>query len=145
MYNGYGRIFKIAVCWSFDKDTARNVITFGVCISLSSHVDKPKNNFLVLGVGPTSNIDGSFSLPDKKFSISFSKTRTKFCLSFQCNADNNYFSVNGKDISENKIANFQTQFCLGSISNGFNVTGSRQVSSNGNVYDFSVDYNSIDK
>ena len=41
--------------------------------------------------------------------------------------------------------NFPIQFCLGSISNGFSATESKEVSSNGNVYDFSVDYNSIDK
>ena len=38
-----------------------------------------------------------------------------------------------------KKINFSTQFCLGSISNGFSNTESREVSLNGNVYDFSVD------
>ena len=46
---------------------------------------------------------------------------------------------------ENKNVNFATQFCLGSISNGFSATESREVSLNGNVYNFSVDYNSVDK
>ena len=41
--------------------------------------------------------------------------------------------------------NFLTQFCLGSISNGFSATESRKVSLNENKYDFSVDYTSIDK
>ena len=57
--------------------------------------------------------------------------------------------VNGKEIfkfkADNKNVNFLTQFCLGSISNGFSATKSKEVSLNGNVYDFSVDYNSIDK
>ena len=57
--------------------------------------------------------------------------------------------VNGKEISEfkadNKNVNFPTWFCLGRTSDGFNTTESREVSLNGNVYDFSVDYNSIDK
>ena len=57
--------------------------------------------------------------------------------------------VNGKEIfkfkADNKNINFLTQFCLGSISNGFSATKSKEVSLNGNVYDFSVDYNSIDK
>ena len=35
--------------------------------------------------------------------------------------------------------------CLESISNGFSVAESRVVFLNENVYDFSVDYNSIDK
>ena len=52
--------------------------------------------------------------------------------------------VNGKEISkfkaDNKNVNFPTQFCLRSISNGFSTSGSRGVSLNGIVYDFSVDY-----
>ena len=47
--------------------------------------------------------------------------------------------------ADNKNINFPSQFCLGSISNGFSTTESREVSLNRNVYDFSVDYNSIDK
>ena len=42
-----------------------------------------------------------------------------------------------------KILTFQ--FCLGSISNGFSATESREVFLNGTVYDFSVDHNCIDK
>ena len=47
--------------------------------------------------------------------------------------------------SSNKNVNFPTQFCLGSISNGFSAIESREVSLNGNVYDFSVNYSSFDK
>ena len=47
--------------------------------------------------------------------------------------------------ADNKNFNFPTQFFLGSISSWFSNTNSREVSLNGNVYDFSVDYNSIDK
>ena len=47
------------------------------------------------------------------------------------NADNSYFFVDGKEIfkvkGNNKIVNFPTQFCLGSISNGFSATESRKV------------------
>ena len=56
---------------------------------------------------------------------------------------------NGKEIysfkADNKSVNFQTQFCLGSISNGFGAFDSRESSIGENVYDFSVDYNAIDK
>ena len=38
-----------------------------------------------------------------------------------------------------------TQLCLGSISNEFSATESREVSLKGIVHDFSVDYDSIDK
>ena len=47
--------------------------------------------------------------------------------------------------ADNKNVNFSTQFCLGGTSNRFSATQSREVSLNGNVYDFSVDYNSIDE
>ena len=47
--------------------------------------------------------------------------------------------------SGNKNVNFPYQFCLVNISNGFSPTKSREVSLNGIVYDFPVDYNSIDK
>ena len=64
------------------------------------------------------------------------------------NADNSYLFVNGKEIfkikADNKNVNFPTQFCLRRISDGFCATESREVSLNGNVYYFSVDYNYID-
>ena len=39
----------------------------------------------------------------------------------------------------------QLNFFLGSISNAFSAIESKEVSLNGNVYDFSVDYNFTDK
>ena len=70
-------------------------------------------------------------------------------MSLHYNADNSYLFVNGKEIfkfkADNKNVNFPTRFCLGSISNGLSNTESKEVSLNGNIYDFSVDYNSIDK
>ena len=47
--------------------------------------------------------------------------------------------------ADNKNVNFPNQLSLGSISNGFDNTESREVSLNENVYECSVDYNSIDK
>ena len=41
--------------------------------------------------------------------------------------------------------NFPSQFCLGSLSNKFDYVDVEKVSLKGNVYDFSVDYNAIDK
>ena len=85
----------------------------------------------------------------KSFSINFTKANAKFCFSLHYNADNSYLFFNEKEIlkckADNKNFNFPTQFCLGSISNGFSATESREVSLNRNVYDFSIDYNSIDK
>ena len=85
----------------------------------------------------------------KKISVNFSKANTKFCLSLHYNSDHSHLFVNEKEMykfkGSNKNINFPSQFCLGSMSNGLSTLASREVSFNGNVYDFSVDYNSIDK
>ena len=83
--------FDSAGLWSFD--TARNVIIFGVDNSSLPHADNRKNNFLVLGEGPTFKINGSFGSPEKTFSINLSKANTKFYLSLHYNADNTYLFV----------------------------------------------------
>ena len=46
--------------------------------------------------------------------------------------------------ADNKNVNFTTQLCLGIIFNRFSASASREVSLNGNIYDFSVDYSSTD-
>ena len=70
-------------------------------------------------------------------------------MSLHNNADNSYLFVKVKEIfkfkADNKNVNFPTQFRLGSISNGSSSTKPRETSLNGNVYDFTVDFNSIDK
>ena len=45
VYSGYGIAFDSAGFWSFDNDTARNVIIFGVDNNSSSHADNCMNNF----------------------------------------------------------------------------------------------------
>ena len=44
-----------------------------------------------------------------------------------------------------KKVDFPTQFCLGSLSNKFEAIDSRNGFLKGNVYDFLVDYNAVDK
>ena len=60
VYSGYGIAFDSAGSWSFSNGTTRNFIIFGVDCSLSSHVYSRKNNFLILGLGPTYGINGRF-------------------------------------------------------------------------------------
>ena len=115
-----------------------NVIMFRVDNTSSSHAENRKNNFLVLGEGPT--FAGNNGLAEKKFSINFSEASTKYCLSLHYNADNSCQFVSEKEIfkskADNNNINFQAQFCVGSISIGFSATESIEVSSNGNVYGF---------
>ena len=80
---------------------------------------------------------------------SFTKEKINVCLNLHYNGENNNFFVNRKEIfkfkADNKNLNFPTHLCLGSISNGFGAIGYREVSLKGNVYEFSVNYNTVDK
>ena len=70
-------------------------------------------------------------------------------MSLHYNGENSYLFVNGKEIfkfrSDSKNINFPTQLCLGSISNELRAIDSREIFLKGNMYDFSVDYNVINK
>ena len=56
MYSGYGIVFDGLGSWNFGNDFTMNFIVFGVYNSSSSHTDNRKNDFLVLGEGPTDYI-----------------------------------------------------------------------------------------
>ena len=59
-YSGQVIAFDRKGEWSFGNDPARNVIIFGVDNSSSSHTDNLKNDFLMLGDGPTFGVYGRF-------------------------------------------------------------------------------------
>ena len=60
VYKRYRMTFDSAGSWSFNNDFARNVIIFSDNNSSLTHADNHKNNFLILGEGPTYGINGSF-------------------------------------------------------------------------------------
>ena len=67
IYSGYGITFGSAGSWSFEDNFARNVIIFGADNSSSRHSDNCKNNFLILGQGPTYGINENFGLLEEMF------------------------------------------------------------------------------
>ena len=81
--------------------------------------------------------------------VQFQQSKDKILLKFNYSHDNSYFFVHGKQIYKLKVdssnVNFQTQFCLGSISNKFDNDESEEASLKENAYDFSVNYDVIDK
>ena len=70
-------------------------------------------------------------------------------MSLQYHCDNGYLLLNGKEIykfkASNKNVNFPSQFLAGSISSKFDYVDSEEVPLKGNVYDFLVDYVTVDK
>ena len=149
VYKGYGTAFDGAGFLCFVNDFAWIIVFFVVNNSSSSHADNCKNNVLVLGERPAA-FNGNVCAAVKKFNSNFSKAKTKFCLILNYNGDNSYLFVNGKEIYKFKADSkyflkiFPTQFCLGGISNKFDIVECREVSFKGIVYNFSVDYNAID-
>ena len=117
VYSGYRITFDGNDDWSFGNDSARNVIILGVDNSSSYYSDNCKNNFLILGEGPTFGLNGRFGSTEKPFRINFTKANTQFCLSLHYNHDNNYLFVNGKKYLNIKlgikISVFQLNFAWG--------------------------------
>ena len=112
----------------------------------SVHVDNKKQDILILGQGPTQELDGTTLTAEKFYSINFTENNKKFCLSLHYNSDNSYLFVNGKEIIKFKAKDsefFAVPLCLGNISKGFSVDNMKKTGLNGYVYDFSVDYDAI--
>ena len=115
-YSGYGIGFDRKGSYSIGNEIGRNVILFGVDMSLSSHLIIRKK-ILILGKGPTQGLEHTLT-PEKLYSINFTKENTKFCLSLHYNGANGYFFVNGTEIikfkaEDSKISAYP--LCLGNI------------------------------
>ena len=81
------------------------------------------------------------------YSINFTVTKKKLCLSLHYNGTNSYFFVNGTEIYEFKAKVSEISvgpICLGNISKDWSVDNMKRTSCTGYVYDFSVDYRATD-
>ena len=75
----------------------QNVLIFGADKSSSIHIDNKKKDMLVLGRGPTQGLESTLTA-EKMYSINFTVTKKKFCLSLHYNRAHNYLFVNGTKI-----------------------------------------------
>ena len=77
------------------------------------------------------------------FSINFTVTKKKFCLSLQHNGVNSYLFVNGTEIIKFKAKDSEivaSPLCLGNISKDWSTDNMKDTGLTGYVYDFSVGY-----
>ena len=113
----------------------------------STNLDNKGEDILILGKGPTQGL-GEHSLSgEKMYSISFTKVNTKFCLSLHYNGDDSYLLVNGTESIKFKAKDsiiVSNNLCLGNVSKDFSASNMKKTESNGYIYDFSLDYDSID-
>ena len=81
------------------------------------------------------------------YSINFTVTKKKFCLSLHYNGTNSYLFVNGMEIIKFKAKDSEivlSPLCLGNVSKDWFIDDMKKTGFNGYVYDFSVDYNITD-
>ena len=115
-------------------------------MSSSTKIDnKKKKDILILSEGPTQGLEHTLSA-EKMYSINFTVTKKKFCLSLHYNGENSYLFVNGKEIHKFKTNDSEivaTPSCLGNISKEWSVDNMKKTGLNSYVYDFIVDYDAI--
>ena len=93
-YSGYGIGFDRRSSFSFPSGGfGQNVLIFGVDMSSSAHIDNKKKDILVLGKGPTQELEHTLTA-EKMYSINFTVTKKKFCLNLHCNGENSYLFIN---------------------------------------------------
>ena len=66
-------------------------------MSSSAHIDNKKKDILVLEKGQTQGLEHMLTA-EKMYSISFTVTRTAFCLSLYYNGADSYLFGNGTEI-----------------------------------------------
>ena len=91
---------------------------FGIDISFFAHIHNKKKDKLVLGKGPTEGLEHPFTA-EKMYSINFTVTKNKFCLTLHYNGANIYLIVNGTEIYKVKAKDSEIvaiPLCLGNIS-----------------------------
>ena len=81
-YSGYGIGFHRRSRFSFPGGGfGQNVLTFGVDISFSAHIDNNKKDISILGKGPTQGLEHTLTA-GKMYSISFTVTKKEILFNF---------------------------------------------------------------
>ena len=117
-YSGYGTGFDRRSSFLFSRGGfGQNVLIFESDKSSSTHINNKKKDILVLGKGPTQGLEHTLTA-EKMYSINFTVTRKKFCLSLHYNGANSYLFVNGTEIYKFKAKDSEIvtiPLCLGNI------------------------------
>ena len=98
-YSGYGIGFDRRSSFSFPgSGFSQNIIIFGVDMNSSSHVDNKGKDILIPGKGPTQGLGEHSLTAEKMYSVNFTLTKNRFCLSLLYNGANSYLFANGTKI-----------------------------------------------
>ena len=146
-YSGYGIGFDSGGTFSFPNGSFdENVIILVADMSNYVHANNKVNNILVLGEGFVQGINDTTIYAEKTYSINFTKTERRFCISLHYSGDNSYLFVNGKEICKLKAKDSEIvpyPLCLGNISKYFSVDNMKKTGLYGQVYECSIDYDAV--
>ena len=105
-----------------------------------------KEDILILGSVPTQGLGEHSLTAEKMYSINFSATGRKFCLSLRYNGANSYLFVNCIEMIKFKTKDSELDsniLCFENSSKDFSVNEMKKPGLYGTVYEFSVDYGVI--
>ena len=114
-------------------------------MSSSADIENKKKDMLVLGKGPTQGLEHTLTA-EKMYSISFTVSRKKFCLSLYYNGANSYLFVIGTETYKFKAKDSEivpTPLYLGNISKHWSVDNLKKAGCNGYIYGFSIDWDAV--
>ena len=115
-YSGYGNGFDRRSRFSFTGGRfGQNIIIFGTDVNSSTHIDNKEKDTLILGKGPTQGLGERSLTAEKMYSINFTLTKKKFCLSLHYNGASSYLFVKGTEIHKFKAKDSKT-FCGSNMS-----------------------------
>ena len=98
-------------------------------MSSSTQINNKKKDILLLGKEPTQGLEHTLTV-EKMYSIKFTVTKKKFCLSLHYNGANSYLFVNGTEIYNLKAKDSEivaTSLCLRNISKYWSVDNKKKT------------------
>ena len=115
-------------------------------MSSSVHTDNNNKDTLILGEGPTKELDDTTLIAQALYPISFIQPTKRFVLNLYYNGTNSFLFVNATKIYQFKAKNYEIKdyaLCLGNISKDFTINNMNKTGLKGVVNFFSPDFNSI--
>ena len=136
-YYGYGIGFDRRSSFSFPGGRfGQNIIIFGGNMNSSIHIDNKGKDILILGKGPTQGLGENSLTAEKIYSINFTFTKKKFCLSLHYNGANSYLFVNCTEICKFIAKDSEivaSPLCLRNISKDWSVDNMKRTGFTGYI------------
>ena len=131
-----------------DGGVGKNVIIYGVDMSLLVHIDDKKKDILILGIGSTQGLDDAMLPAQPQFSINFSRPNRKFCLSLHYDGSISFLFLYATKIYKFKAkdSEIKKKISLVLVNASGVLSGNTMIKTAliGCVHNFYVDYKTFD-